>query len=70
MDDTRTQAVRPINLRLTTEEITGELRKAGAKDIRRLTRGTDFDRVERIYQRDPYAIEKYGAGEHRFVFSK
>ena len=60
----------PINLRLTSEEITGELRKAGARDIRRLTRGTDFDRVERIYQRDPYATEKYGVGEHRFIFTK
>lgn len=60
----------PINLRLASEEITAELQKGGARDIRRLTRGTDFDRVERIYQKDPYAIEKYGAGEHRFVFTK
>ncbi|MEO7096713.1 MAG: class I SAM-dependent methyltransferase [Polyangiales bacterium] len=60
----------PINLRLTTEEISGELAAAGAKDIRRLHRGTDFDRVERIHQGDPFAVDKYGAGEHRFVFSR
>jgi SAM-dependent methyltransferase len=60
----------PINLRLTAEEITGGLAAAGARDIRRLTRGADFDRVERIYQGDPFARDKYGAGEHRFVFSK
>jgi SAM-dependent methyltransferase len=60
----------PINLRLTAEEITAALASAGAKGIRRLERGADFDRVERIFQDDPYAREKYGAGEHRFVFSK
>jgi SAM-dependent methyltransferase len=60
----------PINLRLTTEEIVSELTTAGARDIRRLERGYDFDRVERIFQNDPYAKLKYGAGEHRFVFSK
>ena len=60
----------PINLRLTAEEITAELTAGGAKDIRRLTRGTDFDRVERIHQGDPFAVAKYGAGEHRFVFSR
>lgn len=60
----------PINLRLTAEEISSELSAAGARDIRRLTRGTDFDRVERIHQGDPHAVAKYGAGEHRFVFSK
>jgi SAM-dependent methyltransferase len=60
----------PINLRLTSEEIVGELTTAGAREIRRLDRGYDFDRVERIYQGDPYAKLKYGAGEHRFVFTK
>jgi hypothetical protein len=60
----------PINLRLTAEQISGELAAAGARDIRRLTRGTDFDRVERIHQGDPFAVDKYGAGEHRFVFSR
>jgi SAM-dependent methyltransferase len=60
----------PINLRLTAEEITSELASAGARDIRRLERGYDFDRVEQIFQNDPYASIKYGAGEHRFVFSK
>jgi SAM-dependent methyltransferase len=60
----------PINLRLTTDEITEALGAGGAKEIRRLERGADFDRVERIFQRDPFATIKYGAGEHRFVFSK
>lgn len=60
----------PINIRLTAEEIEDELKKAGAVSIRRLTRGADFDRVERIYQNDPYAFEKYGHGENRHVFSK
>ena len=60
----------PINVRLTTEQITAELVAGGAKDIRRLQRGTDFDRVERIHQGDPFAVAKYGVGEHRFVFSR
>jgi len=60
----------PINLRLTAEEISGMLRAAGATDIRRLERGADFDRVEQIYRREPFAREKYGVGEHRFVFTK
>jgi SAM-dependent methyltransferase len=60
----------PINLRLTEDEITTELAAAGARNIRRLVRGTDFDRSERIFQGDPYARDKYGVGEQRFVFSK
>jgi ubiquinone/menaquinone biosynthesis C-methylase UbiE len=60
----------PINLRLTAEEITSALADSGAKNIRRLQRGADFDRVERIHQGDPFARDKYGAGEHRFVFTK
>jgi SAM-dependent methyltransferase len=60
----------PINLRLTADEIHAELTTAGARDIRRLERGYDFDRVERIFQSEPYATMKYGAGEHRFVFTK
>lgn len=60
----------PINLRLTDEEIRDILTKHGAKDIKRLKRGHSFDRVERIYQKDPYAEMKYGAGEHRYVFTK
>ena len=60
----------PINLRLTADEIVEALEVAGARDIRRLERGYDFDRVEQIHRGDPYANLKYGAGEHRFVFSK
>lgn len=60
----------PINLRLTPEEVEDCLAKAGATGIRRLLRGTDFDRIERIYQKEPYADVKYGVGENRYVFSK
>jgi ubiquinone/menaquinone biosynthesis C-methylase UbiE len=60
----------PINLRLTPQEIDEELQRNGATAIRRLTRGTDFDRVEQIHRRVPFAEAKYGVGENRFVFSK
>lgn len=60
----------PINLRLTDAEIRGCLESAGARDVRRLERGTDFDRVEQIHLNRPYARVKYGVGEHRYVFSK
>lgn len=60
----------PINVRATTEQIERCLREGGAIDIRRLTRGTDFDRVEQIYRQDPFAEIKYGIGEHRYVFTK
>jgi SAM-dependent methyltransferase len=60
----------PINIRLTADEIVSCLHSAGATDVRRLTRGADFDRVERIHRGEPYAREKYGVGEHRFLFSK
>jgi len=63
-------AMAPINIRLTPDQISHELAAAGAKAIRRLERGVDFDRVERVYQRDPYAVDKFGVGENRFVFSK
>ncbi len=60
----------PINLRLTCSEIEQQLAAAGAINTRRLTRGADFDRVERIYQKDPFAELKYGVGENRYTFSK
>lgn len=60
----------PINVRLTPEQVENALVAAGAKDVRRLERGADFDRVERIFQQDPFAREKYGVGENRYVFSK
>ena len=60
----------PINLRLTPAEIESCLERAGASDVRRLTRGADFDRIEQIYQRRPYASVKYGVGENRYVFSR
>lgn len=60
----------PINVRATSEQIEDCLRDGGAVQIRRLTRGTDFDRIEQIYRKDPFAEMKYGIGEHRYVFSK
>jgi ubiquinone/menaquinone biosynthesis C-methylase UbiE len=60
----------PINTRITSEELESELAKYGAVNIKRLHRGTDFDRVEAIYNNIPYAKEKFGAGEHRYVFNK
>jgi SAM-dependent methyltransferase len=60
----------PINLRLTPAEVDEALRDSGAINVRRLTRGADFDRVEAIHRNDPFARDKYGVGENRFVFSK
>ncbi|WP_026953128.1 class I SAM-dependent methyltransferase [Algoriphagus mannitolivorans] len=60
----------PINLRWTDEEIQDALKEGGAKNIQRLKRGVDFDRVEKIYQKEPFAEMKYGVGEHRYVFTK
>jgi SAM-dependent methyltransferase len=60
----------PINMRLTPHEIVECLVLAGATRIRRLNRGADFDRIERIYQKEPFAELKYGVGENRYVFSK
>lgn len=60
----------PINDRLTAEQIHECLAAAGAKSIRRLTRGCDFDRVEHIHRRTPYAEIHFGVGEQRFLFSK
>lgn len=60
----------PINTRLTPREVEQRLTESGAVKIRRLTRGTDFDRIEKIAQQEPYADIKYGVGENRYVFSK
>lgn len=59
----------PVNIRLTPEEIEAALSASGAVNIRRLTRGTDFDRIESIFQQEPHAEVKYGVGENRYVFS-
>jgi ubiquinone/menaquinone biosynthesis C-methylase UbiE len=64
------QVMVPINHRLSSEEVASALVDAGATDIRRLSRGTDFDRIEQIYRQRPFAAVKYGIGENRFVFSK
>ncbi len=60
----------PINLRLTPEEVESALAGAGATAVRRLVRGADFDRIERIHQNAPHARVTYGVGENRYVFSK
>lgn len=60
----------PINTRITPDDLYIELEKQGAVAIERLKRGTDFDRIEAIYQGVPYAKEKFGVGENRYVFRK
>jgi hypothetical protein len=60
----------PINLRLTSEEIEECLSSFGATEIRRLERGADIDRIERIYRKEAWATERFGVGENRHVFSK
>jgi len=60
----------PINIRLTEEEIETELTKNGAKQIRRLKRGADFDRIEYIFRKRSFARELYGVGENRYIFYK
>jgi len=59
-----------VNKRSTPNEIHSVLENAGAKNIKRLERGVNFDRIEKIYKKEPYAEEKYGVGENIFVFSK
>ena len=60
----------PINVRLTPRQVESGLRRAGAVKIRRLTRGTDFDRIEHIARGEPFAQVHYGVGENRYEFSK
>jgi ubiquinone/menaquinone biosynthesis C-methylase UbiE len=60
----------PINTRIKPEELENELAKNGAINIKRLNRGTDFDRIEAVYKNIPYAKEKFGVGENRYVFNK
>lgn len=60
----------PVNVRLAPAQIESALTAAGAAGIRRLERGTDFDRVEQIYKKSAFAEIKYGVGENRYVFSK
>lgn len=60
----------PINTRLTPAQIENELELNGAISIKRLERGTDFDRVEHIYNKISCAKEKFGVGENRYFFRK
>jgi SAM-dependent methyltransferase len=60
----------PINLRLSPGEIEDCLHSCGAKDIRRLDRGADIDRIEHIASGEKYAADRFGVGENRYVFSK
>lgn len=65
----------PINTRSTPQQVEETLRTHGLKDIQRLTRGSDFDRAEKVYtlknQLSADAIRwKWGVGENRYVFSK
>lgn len=60
----------PVNLRLRPSRIERELARNGAVEIRRLERGTDFDRRERIWRKVPHAAIRYGVGENRYFFRK
>lgn len=60
----------PINTRCTPEAVEAFLGSAGASSWRRLSRGADFDRVERIHRQEPFAALKYGVGENRYFFQK
>ena len=43
---------------MSDEELVNELTKNGAINIQRLNRGTNFDRVEAINKKVPFAKEK------------
>lgn len=60
----------PINTRIKPEELENEISKNGGVNIKRLNRGTNFDRIENIYKNIPYAVEKFGVGENRYIFNK
>ncbi|MGB7208334.1 MAG: class I SAM-dependent methyltransferase [Pyrinomonadaceae bacterium] len=60
----------PINLRLKPAEIEDCLHSCGAVNVRRLVRGADIDRIERIFQGEQYAAKRFGVGENRYIFSK
>jgi len=60
----------PINTRFTPLEMESALESSRVKDTKRLERGTDFDRVEQIYQKIQVAKGLYGVLENRFVLSK
>lgn len=60
----------PINIRSTPGRVELLLRNAGATNIVRLERGTDFDRAERIHRAEPFARVKFGVGENRYFFLK
>lgn len=59
-----------INVKLTKEEIESVLSSLGAYHIRRFIRGADHDHIEKIYNKEAFAQEKYGVGEHRYIFYK
>ncbi len=60
----------PINTRLKPEEIENQLIKEKANNIRRLKRGTDFDRVEYLYKGKSNGYDLFGVGENRYIFTK
>ena len=54
----------PINTRVSEKELYECLLDAGARHIRRLDRGTDFDQIDMIHKKAPFAYEKFGIGEN------
>ncbi|VAW84515.1 hypothetical protein MNBD_GAMMA18-797 [hydrothermal vent metagenome] len=59
-----------VNTRLTIRDIESQLDLMGASNVRRFTRGTGADRVEKVYHGKPFAKEKFGIGEQRYIFTK
>ncbi len=59
-----------INEKLLSSDIESHLNSLHAKDIKRFERGSDYDSIEKIYNTEPFAKEKYGVGEHRYHFKK
>ncbi len=60
----------PINIRLKRKKILEMLRKNGAKKIRVLKRGTNYDYDEKIFKKKKFAKIKYGDGFNRIYFEK
>ena len=59
----------PINIRLSSQEISEKLKNSGAESIRRYERGADVDGQEKFSQYKASNIV-WGCGLHRFEFAK
>lgn len=57
----------PIAEAYTPAEMDGLLEIAGFTKWRRAARGADQDLAEKLYNGEPFAAEKYGVGENRYL---